>query len=118
MSAAIDWDSCQNICLEEKGLAYDIVASFVEALPGTLKAIRMAYLRRENDTLNLQLTRLLSSCCYCSVPKLSDLVKRLELVLDYDYNHNYILSLIESIELEAKRVTAAFKQASNPHFID
>lgn len=112
---SIDWKLCLKLNNNRPELAKELLTLFAKELPETKNNIKQAWQQQAFTPLKDEVHKLHGACCYCGVPRLKEIVEKLENLLKTDINNPEIASLITQLDQEIDNVMETLSQ---PNFFD
>ena len=85
----IDWELALRLAGNKHDLAKEILDLFVKMLPDDLSAINQLHQTQNHSELLRRVHKLHGAICYCGVPRLKNIIARIEIEL----KNNIVLNL-------------------------
>jgi PAS domain S-box-containing protein len=104
----IDLEDGANIGGGDIAFAKKMLAMFIENLPSDIAQIEVAYMQDNLTSVGKLIHKMYGSLCYCGIPKLRNLAKRLQLALKEGLQHEVDL-LMKMLTEEGEEVLRVWR---------
>lgn len=106
--ASLDWNECLQLANNKADLANDLVSMLEKELPIFQNNLKKAAKTNDIEQLQHQAHKLHGACCYTGVPRLKELIQKLESEIKTK-PQDQLTPLLNQIDTEINNILKAIK---------